>query len=145
MTATHAMTAPQKLEALSHRWYGYLIAMALLSVVSSVLGGFSLLGLAVGGLSLFVNATCLVFSLGIAYFLSSRLMNRSSLTRLALIGLGSLCTVVGVFGFFAAGKNCLVHFGLGSLHELAIVATGTYMYATTVQTLMDRSVKAYIG
>jgi hypothetical protein len=71
------MTAKQKLEALANRWYGYYMITALLSVVGAGFAVSRIIGSAIG----------LCFSLGFAYFLSSRLQAKSSLTRLVLVQL----------------------------------------------------------
>ena len=130
------MTARQKIENLTHAWYGYVTLSAILSLFANGIPGiFSIVWAAMG----------LAFSLFLTWFIGRRLLNKSSLTRailLVITGLGVLFQTYGV------GKMALAFvrtWEFGMLGAAVFLGVSVYMHARSFRVLTDSSVRAYFN
>ena len=131
------MTAKEKIQSLTHAWYGVSVATAIIGVV---MNGIGVLSLGLAGVSL-------VFSLFVAWLLGFLLLRKSSFTRVVLIVLSAIGVVGGLLAVPWAVYQAIfgdVPFlaGLGS--ALAMVV-GVYMHGRSFRVLTDRSVRAYFA
>src|SRR5262245_53291520 len=92
------MTAKTKIEGLTHAWYGFAVVSSLVSLFSQGLGIFSIVGHAIG----------LMISFVLTYFVGRALLNKSSFTRLFLVVVSGVLTVLGVLGI-AKGAWVFLH------------------------------------
>lgn len=130
------MTARQKIEQLTHAWYGYVTFSAIASLFKDGIPGlFSMIWAAMG----------LCFSLFLTWFIGRRLLAKSSLTRFILLiitGIGS------VFGTIGAGKMAMTFvrtWEFGMLGAAVFLGVGVYMHVRSFRTLVDSSVRAYFN
>ena len=130
------MTARQKIENLTHAWYGYVTLSAILSLFTDGIPGlFSIVWAAMG----------LAFSLFLTWFIGRRLLNKSSLTRAILLvvtGLGVLFQTYGV-GKMALAFVRTWEFSL--LGAAVFLGVSVYMHARSFRVLTDSSVRAYFN
>jgi hypothetical protein len=130
------MTARQKIENLTHAWYGYLTFTAIASLFSDgIPGPFAIVWKACGlGLTLFC-----------AWFIGRRLLNKGSLTRAILLvvtGLGTLLQGYGV------GKMALAFvrtWELSMLGAAVFLGVSVFMHARSFRVLTDSSVRTYFN
>lgn len=130
------MTARQKIENLTHAWYGYVTFSAIASLFANGIPGlFSILWSAMG----------LAVSLIFVWFIGRRLLNKGSLTRALLLlvtGLGTLFQTYGV------GKMALAFvrtWELSMLGAAVFLGVSVYMHARSFRVLTDSSVRAYFA
>ena len=130
------MTARQKIEHLTHAWYGYVTFSAIASLFrDGIPGFFSIIWAGMG----------LLVSLFVTWFIGRRLLAKSSLVRFVLLvwtGIGSL------FGAMATGKAAWVFFQTWSFSFIGIAVfagVAAYMHMRSFRTLMDSSVRAYFN
>ena len=138
------MTTPakQKLEKLSHSWYGYAVCATLFSVFGLRASG--LVSLAIGFVVwAIICAVGLAISLGLMAFFSSRLQAGSSAMRSFLLFVSGLFTVLGVLSFIGEGKMLLAWFELSMLLQMAATGVSVWMYARSFAVLMDKQVRAH--
>ncbi len=136
------MTAKQKLETLTHGWYGYAVFAALVSVFQLRASG--LVAMAFGlVLSVALNLVALVISFAIIAFFGRSLARRSSGTRAFLVVASAIFTLLGVLGTLAAGWDFLRHWSLAHLAAVVLSGACTMMNARSFNVLTDRAVKAY--
>lgn len=129
------MTATQKIEGLINSWYGYAVFGAALSLWNNGIGFFSLLG----------TAASFVFSIFLTWFIGRRLLKKSSLTRLLMVLVTAVSSVLGSIGVAKMGWNFFQTFSLSTLVYAALTAVAVYMNVKSFRVLTDTSVKAYFG
>ena len=129
------MTATQKIEGLTNSWYGYAVFGAALSLWNNGIGFFSLIG----------TAASFVFSIFLTWFIGRRLLKRSSLTRLLMVLITAVSSVLGSIGVAKMGWNFFQTFSLSTLVYGALTAVAVYMNVKSFRELTDTSVKAYFG
>jgi hypothetical protein len=127
------MSAKQKIEQLRDGWYGFDVFSAVISVFLNGIGFFRL-GFAAFGL--FV-------SLAVTWFLSKRLLGRSSLTRFALVIVSGIGSLLGTLGLLKAGSMFLSEWSLRSVALIALAVGGLLMNVRSFRVLRDQSVRAY--
>ncbi|HVH47344.1 MAG TPA: hypothetical protein VM925_33645 [Labilithrix sp.] len=128
------MGGKAKIEGLTNSWYGF----AVFSAVCGVLRDFGILSIVFG-------VAGLLFSWFVTFIIGRALINRSSLTRLFLILVSSLCSLFGVLAVGAAAWGFLQTWKLGLIAGGGYAAVSAWMHVKSLFTLMDRSVKAYVG
>ena len=128
------MTARQKIEQLTHAWYGYAFFSSVLSLFSDGIPGI---------FSIIFGAMGLAFSLFLTWFISRRLLAKSSLTRFLLLVITAIVSVAGTYGI---GKATLLFVQTWELKMLAaafFAGVGVYMHARSFRTLVSAPVRAY--
>jgi hypothetical protein len=128
------MTAQKKIEQLTDSWYGFTIFAALLSIVASGLGFFTLL----------ITAFSTAFSLFLTFVIGRKLKNRSSLTRTVVIVVATISMVLGGLAIVRNGLDFLGDFSLAGLATLTMMIASFYMNGKSIAVLCDSSVKSYI-
>ena len=130
------MTARQKIENLTHAWYGYVFFSAIASLFANGIPGlFSIVWAACG----------LAFSLFVTWFIGRRLLNKSSLTRAILLVVTGLGTVFQTYG---VGKMALAFvrtWEFGVLGAAVFLGVSVYMHARSFRVLTDSSVRTYFN
>ncbi|MBX3260744.1 MAG: hypothetical protein KIS78_32160 [Labilithrix sp.] len=129
------MTGKAKIEGLTNSWYGFAVFSAIYGVLMKGIGVFSIAG-AVGGL---------LFSWFITFLIGRALVKKSSLTRLVLVFTSGLLTVLGTLSVGRMAWMFVQTWQFGVLASMAYATVGVWMQARSFRTLMDGSVKAYIG
>lgn len=129
------MTAKEKLEKLTHAWYGFALVSGAMTLVANGLGV----------LSLIVAAFGTAFSLALAWFFGSRLRARSKFWRTALLILSGLFTVIGVLTVASSLWQFVHQWAWGLLWSAILGSLSTYMNARSFNVLTDKDVKAYFG
>ncbi len=123
------MTARDKIENLTHAWYGFAVFSSVASLLMNGIGIFSILGSII---SLFI--TCLI-----TFFIGRALINKSSFVRVALMILSGLFGVIGVIGMGTALFQSEWSLSLFMMIGLGMV--GVYMQFRSLRVLS--SVRAY--
>lgn len=131
------MSGKEKIQNLTHAWYGVSFASAIIGIVSN--------GLNVLSIALAIATT--MFGIFVAWFFGFLLLRKSSFTRVALVVLSAIGVVAGVIG---AGKQVFdAFFGnapfIAGLGAALVMSIGVYMNARSFRVLTDRSVKAYFA
>lgn len=126
------MTARERIQGLTNSWLGYVAFTAALSVLRE---GRSVIGSVIG----------LSISLVVVWFIGNRLLARSSLTRLFLLVISSIATVLGAIGIARAGWLFLHEFSLSLLVGIFFGAVSVGMHVKSVRVLADSSVKSYFS
>lgn len=129
------MTAREKIEKLTHAWYGFDVFSA---VAGFVLGG-------IGIFSAMFSLVGLMVSLFITFWIGRSLLARSSFTRVALLVLGTLSMLLGMLSTGRLLWSFASEWSLGLLLWAGYTAVGVYMQARSINTLTDKTVKAYFG
>ena len=129
------MTARQKIEGLTNSYYGYAVFGAALSLWSNGIGFFSLIG----------TAFSFVFSILLTWFIGRRLLAKSTLTRVVLVVLTGIFSVLGSIGVAKMGWTFFQTMSLSVLLNTALVGVGAYMNIKAFRVLTDSSVKAYFA
>ena len=129
------MTATQKIEGLTNSWYGYAVFGALLSLWNNGIGFFSLIG----------TVGSFLFSVILTWFIGRRLLAKSSLTRMLLIIVTAISSVMGTVGVAKMGLQFFSTWSLSVALYAGLLAVGVYMNARSFKVLTDKSVKAYFG
>ena len=128
-------SAKEKIEGLTNSWYGYAVFGALLSLWNNGIGFFSLIG----------TAGSFLFSIILTWFIGRRLLARSSLTRVLLIALTAISSVLGSVAVAKMGYTFFQTWSLSVILYAGLTAVGVYMNARSFKVLTDKSVKAYFG
>jgi len=129
------MSGKAKIEGLTNAWYGFAVFSAVCSVFSNGIGIFSIGGAVIG----------LLISWTITFFLGRALVKKSGFTRALLLFLSGLFTLLGML---AVGRTTWMFVNTWQLSLLGTVgysAVHVWMNARSFRTLIDSSVKAYIG
>ena len=129
------MTATQKIEGLTNSYYGYAVFGAAVSLWNNGIGFFSLFG----------TAASFLFSVFLTWFIGRRLLAKSSLTRLILIVVTAISSVMGTVGVAKMGLQFFSTWSLSVALYAGLLAVGVYMNARSFKVLTDKSVKAYFG
>ena len=129
------MTARQKIEGLTNSYYGYAVFGAALSLWNNGIGFFSLIG----------TAFSFVFSILLTWFIGRRLLAKSSLTRVLLVVLTGIFSVLGSVSVAKMGWTFFQTMSLSVLLYTGLVAVGVYMNIKAFRVLTDSSVKAYFS
>lgn len=127
------MNAKQKIENLTHTWYGFTAFMGAMQLLINGLGVFSLLG----------AAFSTVFSLVLSFAFCRLLLGGSSLTRILLVVFSALGTLLGTLG---AGQAIYAFFGEWSLALLGYAALALVSVSVNVKSfrvLTDKAVKTH--
>ena len=129
------MTARQKIEGLTHSWYGYAVFTAVLSLWNN----------GIGLISLFLTGVWFLFSIFGVWLIGRRLISKGSLTRALLLCVTGLLSVLGTFATVKMGWTFLHTLSLSVALQAAATAIGVYMFARSFKVLTDSSVKAYFN
>lgn len=129
------MTAREKIEKLTHAWYGFDLFAGAIGLLMGGIGVFSLVWAALSTAS----------SLAITYVIGRKLVNKSSLTRSAMIVVAFLGSVLGVFGLVKTGMDFFDDWSLGLVWRGVLIGGAVSMYARSLRVLLDKSVKAYFA
>ena len=129
------MNAKAKIEGLTHAWYGFAVVSALVSVFSNGIGVFSITSSAIG----------MIISFVITFFIGRALIKKSGLTRTLLILVSGIGTLLHVLGAARLAYASVENFSLTLLFWAFWAGVGVYMHGRSFKTLMDSSVKAYVG
>jgi hypothetical protein len=128
-------TARQKIEGLTNSWYGFAVFGAILSLWNGGIGFFSLLG----------TAGSFVFTLFLTWFIGRRLLAKSTLTRLLLICLTGVISVLDTVGVAQMGLTFFRTFSFSALAYAGVLGIHLYMNARSFRVLTDKSVKVYFA
>lgn len=128
-------TARQKIEGLTHSWYGWTAFTSLLALWDR----------GIGIISLFLTGAGFLLSCLVIWFLGNRLVNKSSLTRVLLVVLSAIVSVLGTIGTAKLGWTFINTLSLSVALQAAFTGLGVYMHARSFKVLTDSSVKTYIG
>ena len=128
-------TARQKIEGLTNSWYGYAVFGAILSLWNNGIGFFSLIG----------TAGSFLFTCFLTWFIGRRLLAKSSLTRVLLIALTGIFSLLGTYSAAKMGWTFFQTWSMSVAIYAAITALGVYMNARSFKVLTDKSVKAYFN
>ena len=129
------MNAKQKIENLTHTWYGFTVFMGAVTLLVNGIGFFSILG----------AAFSTVFSLVVSFAFGRLLLGGSSLTRILLVVFSAIGVVLGVLG---VGQTIYTFFGDWSLSLLGYAALGIAGVSVNVKSfrvLTDATVKAHFA
>jgi len=138
------MNGKQKLEKLSHTWYGYAVCATLFSVFGLRASG--LVSLAIGfAVWAIICAVGLVISLGMMAFFSSRLQAGSSAMRSFLLFTSGLFSVLGVLSFVSEARMFFDWWELSMILQMAATGVSVWMYARSFAILMDKDVRAHFA
>lgn len=129
------MTATQKIEGLTNSYYGYAVFGAAVSLWTNGIGFFSLIG----------TAFSFVFSIVLTWFIGRRLLAKSSLTRVLLVIVTGLGTLLGSISAAKMGWTFVQTMSFTALLYAALVSVGVYMNVKAFRVLTDKSVKAYFS
>jgi hypothetical protein len=136
------MNAKQKLGHLTNSWYGYSLFAAVVSVLGIRASG--LLSFAIGfGLTVAFNAVGFVISVAIVTFFGRKLLSGSGGTRLFLVVVSGLCTVLGALGTLGAAWLFLHDWSLATLLEIAASGAWTMLCARSFAVLGETDVRAH--
>ncbi len=112
-------TARQKIEGLTHSWYGWTAFTSLLALWDR----------GIGIISLFLTGVGFLLSCLVIWFLGNRLVNKSSLTRVLLVVLSAIVSVLGTIGTAKLGWTFINTFSLSVALQAAFTGLGVYMHA----------------
>ncbi|WP_146645818.1 hypothetical protein [Labilithrix luteola] len=129
------MTARQKLENLTHSWYGVAVFGAICALFEGGIGFFSLLRTGFGMLVSFL----------VTFFLGRRLLAKSSFWRFVLVVFAGFGTVFGSLGVARGAWQFMHEWSFGLLFQLGVALVAVVMNAKSFRVLTDSSVKAYFG
>lgn len=135
MSTEARMNAKQKIENLTHTWYGVSVFMGVVQILTNGIGIFSILS----------AAFSTVFSLVLSFAFCRLLLGGSSLTRILLVVISALGVVLGVLG---VGQAIYTFFGEWSLSLLGYAALGLVGLSVNVKSfrvLTDKTVKAHFA
>jgi len=129
------MTAREKIEKLTHAWYGFDIFAAVIGLVMSGIGPFSLVWSALSTAS----------SLIITWWIGRKLLNKSSLTRSVMIVISFIGALLGVVGLVKTGIDFFDDWSLALVLRGVLVGGAVSMYWRSLRTLLDATVKAHFA
>jgi hypothetical protein len=125
------MTARDKIENLTHAWYGFALFSSVASLLMNGIGVFSIIGTIV---SLFVSFL-------ITFFIGRALVNKSRFVRVVVMTLSGLFGVLGVVGIGSALFQS--EWSLTLFLAIGLGAVGVYMQFRSL--LVLSSVRAYFA
>jgi hypothetical protein len=131
----YAMSGRERIENLTNSWYGYALFTGLLNLLDRGFGLWSIVWTALG----------VGFSFFITYLIGNRLLAKSSLTRLILLGVSLLGSVFAATATVKLTGSLFTSFHLGTLFEIGIVAASLGMNVQSFRALTDKSVKTYFA
>jgi hypothetical protein len=129
------MNAKQKIENLTHTWYGFTVFMGAMQLLINGIGVFSILS----------AAFSTVFSLVVSFAFGRLLLGGSSLTRVLLVVFSAIGAILGVLG---AGQMIYAFFGEWSFALLgyaALALVGVSVNVKSFRVLTDKTVKAHFA
>jgi hypothetical protein len=130
------MTARQKIENLTHAWYGYITLSAVAGLFMDGIPGL---------IRIFFTVMSVGFWLFVAWFLGRRLLHKGSLTRaILLVGNGLLALSEG-WGIAKTALLFVRTWEFGLLAAMTFLGVSVYMHARTFRVLTDSSVRAYFN
>jgi hypothetical protein len=129
------MTARQKIESLTNAWYGFSLIAAGIALAQSGIGLFSIVW----------SALSLAVTFFVVWFIGRRLLAKSSLTRVVMLVISGVGTVLGCLATAKLGWAFLHDWSIWLLVSAFMSATAVGMYIRSWRTLTDVSVKAYFG
>jgi len=129
------MSGKAKIEGLTNAWYGFAVFSAIFSLVTNGIGVFSIVSTA---LSLFVSFL-------VIFFLGRRLIKKSNLTRMVLLLVSGLLSILGGVAAVKTSMTFVQTWQFSLLFTVGYSAISTWMYGRSFRVLMDGSVKQYIG
>ena len=129
------MTARQKIESLTHAWYGYSLLTA----------GVGLWNRGIGFFSIVSTALSLAVTFFVIWFIGRRLLAKSSLTRLLMVLISALGAIGGTVATARLGWAFLHEWSLWLIVAIFWSVSAVGMYIRSWRTLTDSSVKAYFG
>jgi hypothetical protein len=136
------MTAKQKIEALTRSWYGYSVFAALVSVLAVRASGP--LSLMIGlGLSVALNLVALVISVAIITFFGRKLLHKSNGTRIFLVVVSGLGTVLSVLGVTTSAWQFLHEWSLAAICSIVLGIGCVMLNARSFKVLTETGVRAY--
>jgi hypothetical protein len=153
------MTARERIQKITHTWYGYTVFAAVASVVQVALWPFSpgllfspvklaftIVGAALGVVvSVVLNLACAAIGIGVASLLGRALLARSSFVRLVLLVVSTLGFVFGGYSALKLTWAAIAHFSPSTLVGAVVTGIGVLLYIRSYQVLTDPSVKSYIA
>ena len=86
-----------------------------------------------------------LFSVILTWFIGRRLLAKSSLTRMLLIIVTAISSVMGTVGVAKMGLQFFSTWSLSVALYAGLLAVGVYMNARSFKVLTDKSVKAYFN
>lgn len=128
-------TGRERIEQLTNQWYAFAAVSAIVSVLSSGIGFFSIL----------FAACSTAFTFALTWLLGRRLLARSSLTRAMLVLVSLVGSALGALATARYGWAFFTGFSLTALVDGALSIGSIVMNVRSFRTLTDASVKAYIG
>jgi hypothetical protein len=127
------MNARQKIESLTHAWYGFTFLSAIVGLLSRGLGVFSIVS----------TALSLAVSTFIVWFIGRRLIAKSSFTRVLMLVISVVGTFMGGYATAKLGWMFIHEWSLWLLVSAFFSASAVGLYVRSFRTLTDASVKAY--
>lgn len=128
------MSAKERIEGLTHAWYGFEVFSALVAILQSGLGVFSLVW----------TAASLTVGLVTSYMLGQRLLNRSSLTRSFLLFTSVCSGLLGVWACYRYGSAFLGQWSFALVLKLALAVGSVMVNVRSFRVLTHADVKSYI-
>ena len=128
-------TAKQKIETLTNSWYGFTLFTGAMTLLNRDFGVWSIATTAMG----------VLFNLFIVWFIGRKLLNKSGFTRVLLIVVSGLASVLGALGTAKLGWAFLNEWSLSLLFAAFFTGASVVMHARSFRVLTDSSVKAYIS
>ncbi len=125
------MTAREKIQNLTHAWYGFAFFSSLASLLMNGIGIFSIIGAIA---SLFIS--CLI-----TFFIGRALINKSSFVRVVVMILSGVFGVLGVVGMGTALVES--EWSLSLFMMIGLAGIGVYMQFRSL--LVLASVRAYFA
>jgi hypothetical protein len=136
------MNAKQKLQGLSHSWYGYMVLTTLVSILGLRASG--ILTLVVGfAFWAVINAFFLLIGLALVTFVSRKLLSGSAGMRRFLVVLSALGTVLGALSVLSLGLAFLHTWSLALIIQIGVTGSWALLNARSFRTLGETQVKAY--
>lgn len=129
------MGAREKIEGLTRSWYGLVVFTSVFAVLENGLGVFSTVATGIWTL----------FMITVVWFLGRKLLNRSSLTRVLLILVSGLGTLLGGYAVARMGWAFLHEWSIMLLLHAVFGAGAVGLYIRSFRVLTHDSVKAYCG
>ena len=129
------MNARARIEKLSHGWYGLAVFSAVLQPFVIGFGAFSITG----------TIFSLLFSFLVTFFITRKLLARSSGMRLFALVCSSLGVLFGALAGFGVATHLMHQFTFAALAQLAMTGGAVWMNARSVHTLTSGNVRAYFA
>ncbi len=129
------MNGKEKIEKLTHSWYGFAIFAAVASIFMNGIGIFSIIGAVISTFVSFV----------LTFLFGRWLLGKSSFTRYFLIVVSGLVSILGILGVGQALYTFFTEWTFGILLNFALASVSIYMNVKYFSVLTDKSVKAYFA